>query len=64
MDGVETAEVDLATDEVTILHSDAIEREAFVKKLFSLGYPEVNETNNLITKFKSKKSCIIGRISQ
>jgi copper chaperone CopZ len=60
--GVESVSVDLATNIVKIVHREELEREVFTKKLFSLGYPEVSESNNFISKLKSKKSCMIGRI--
>jgi len=62
IDGVEKVNVELATNVVSISHNEEIQRDVFTKKLLSLGYPEDNEANNLLTKLKSKKSCLIGRI--
>lgn len=63
IEGVVEVDIDLSTNEVEIKHADNIEREIFLNKLLSLGYPETNDNNSLLTKIKSKKSCLIGKIS-
>ncbi len=63
LDGVNSVEVDLETDIVTVQHDDSVSRAELVQVLLSLGYPESDTPNNLITKLKSKKSCLIGRMS-
>jgi len=63
MDGVQSVDIDLETDIVTVVHEVTISREKITEQLQALGYPEVNHPNSFITKLKSKKSCMIGRIS-
>lgn len=63
LDGVNSAHVDLDTNVVTVNHEDSVSRAELVQVLLSLGYPEENMSNTLITKLKSRKSCIIGRLS-
>lgn len=62
-EGVDEVNVDLNTNEVEIKHAENLEREIFSNKLQSLGYPEINDKNSLLTKIISKKSCMIGKIS-
>jgi len=62
IDGVVSVDVNLETANVTVEHDGSVNREDIAKLLHSLGYPEVNNPNSVLTKLKSKKSCIIGRI--
>ncbi len=62
IEGVDSVSVDLETDIFSIIHDGSVERQVFSTKLFSLGYPEENSENAFITKLKSKKSCLTGRI--
>jgi copper chaperone len=63
IEGVNSVNVALDTDVVTVNHENSVSRAELVQVLLSLGYPEENTSNSLITKLKSKKSCIIGRLS-
>ncbi len=63
IEGVNEVSVNLETSTVQVQHEEHVLREKLLQVLLSLGYPEVNMSNKLITKIKSKKSCIIGRMS-
>jgi len=64
MAGVSNVVVDHNSDTVVIEHRKGINREAFLKKLSSLGYPEATEENGLLTQLKSYASCLIGKINK
>jgi len=59
--GVKQVDVDNENDTVEV-SGDEMKRETLLHKLHSLGYPEANEENGLLTKLKSFNSCMIGRI--
>lgn len=60
--GVETADVDIEKDKVTVSY-EGIERDSIIGKLHSLGYPEATEKNGLLLQLKSYTSCMIGKIN-
>ncbi|MCU0338943.1 MAG: heavy-metal-associated domain-containing protein [Spirosomaceae bacterium] len=63
--GVSDVAVDKETSVVTVNYDDALlTRMTLVEKLKSLGYPEENTENDLLTKAKSYVSCAIGRIGE
>lgn len=64
MTGVKKVSVDKNQDCVTIEHDEKTGREAFVKTLTSLGYPEATEKNGLLMRLKSYKSCAVGRMKK
>lgn len=59
--GVQAVEVDVENDSVNLSYEN-IDREAIIKKLYSLGYPEATEENGLLLQIKSYASCMVGRI--
>ena len=59
--GVKQINVDNENDTVEV-SGEHYDRDAILHKLLSLGYPEANEENGLLTKLKSFNSCMIGRI--
>ena len=61
--GVKSVIVNHEEDSVTINYDGILTREAFTKKLHSLGYPEATEENGLLLQLKSYASCMIGRMS-
>lgn len=63
LQGVSIVEVDVATSEITVEHSNAIDSKIVEEQLCHLGYPKENANNNLRTKAKSFVSCGIGRLS-
>lgn len=63
IDGVEDVKVNLETDIVSISHNESMAKTEFTTILQRLGYPEINDKNSFLTKIKSKKSCMIGKIS-
>jgi copper chaperone len=64
IEGVETVVVNQEEDSVTITHNEKVNREAFTKKLHSLGYPEATEENGLLLQLKSYASCMVGRMTK
>lgn len=64
IEGTLSVEVDLNNNEVIISHEDFVAREIYTKQLFTLGYPELNESNSLMSKIISKKSCLLGKFSK
>jgi copper chaperone len=63
--GVSDVAVDKETSVVTVNYDDALlTRMTLVEKLKSLGYPEENTENDLLTKAKSYVSCAIGRMGE
>ena len=59
--GVETVNIDQDNQQVTVDTLTANDREAIVKKLAGLGYPETGN-NDLLKKARSFVSCAIGRL--
>lgn len=43
-------------------YSHIISHEEIAQKLATIGYPEVGDSNSLLTKAKSYVSCAIGRL--
>jgi copper chaperone len=60
--GVKSVEVMLNTNTVKVETDVPVNREAIVKVLFDLGYPEANTENGLGLKLKSYTTCMIGRL--
>ena len=63
MEGVEEINIDLETEHIHIEGNESMDKESIVKKLASLGYPEVGN-NNLVRKAVSFVSCAIGRLDK
>lgn len=61
--GVEKVEVDLLTSSVTTHHLEGVSREQLIQTLWSIGYPEATEKNGMLTRLKSRASCITGKIT-
>jgi copper chaperone len=61
--GVETVNVDLETNNVSINHNKIVSRKQLTEMLLSIGYPEATEKNGLLTQLKSIKSCLTGKLS-
>lgn len=62
LNGVNQVEVDVEHGTVSVLGSNACDRELLVKTLSKLGYPE-HGTSTDLQKVKSYVSCAVGRIS-
>jgi copper chaperone len=61
--GVAKVEVDLETNIVSVNHNENVSRERITETLLSIGYPEANEKNGLLTQLKSVTSCLTGKLS-
>ena len=61
--GVEKVGVDLETNSVSVKHNEAVKRQQVTQLKLSIGYPEPNEKNGLLTQLKSISSCLTGKIS-
>ena len=61
--GVQNVSVDADSSKIDFEMEDIDHQLAAIKKkLASIGYPEVGNSNNLITEAKSYVSCAIGRM--
>lgn len=56
--------VDLETNKVNFKYKQKNDIKAVKKKLKSLGYPSIDETNNIAIKAKSFVNCAVGKISK
>ncbi|MBL7830006.1 MAG: heavy-metal-associated domain-containing protein [Saprospiraceae bacterium] len=63
MEGVQEVSIDLESEHIHLEGNEAMDRESIVKKLASLGYPEVGN-NNIIRKAVSFVSCAVGRLEK
>ena len=61
--GVEKVDVDLETNIVSVIHTDAVSKTELTAMLLSIGYPEATEANGLLTQLKSVSSCLVGKLS-
>ncbi|PCI10165.1 MAG: heavy metal transporter [Flavobacteriaceae bacterium] len=64
IDGIETVDIVIETSEVTIQSEDEVVIESAIKKLSSMGYPLVGDSNSVLKKAKSFVSCAAGKINQ
>ena len=63
VDGVQDAQVNLETSEVTIETLNKKVLEEVKIKLSSMGYPEAGDANTIMHKAKSFVSCATGRMT-
>lgn len=61
--GIDHVLVALETNEISFEYQSEADLLAAKQKLKSLGYPEVDAANSLITKAKSFVSCATGKIA-
>ena len=59
--GVKSVEIDLEKEKITI-GGKGVKKEAILKKLTSLGYPEKGH-NTIFNQAESYVSCAVGKIS-
>jgi copper chaperone CopZ len=59
--GVKSVEIDLEEEKITI-GGKGVKKEAILKKLTSLGYPEKGH-NTIFIQAKSYVSCAVGKMS-
>ena len=63
IEGLQDIEVVVETGLVKFQYNDLSVLDMAKRKLKSVGYPEVDEENSLITKAKSYISCATGKMS-
>ena len=62
--GVNDVSLDNDHFNITVKYDDhIISHQDIAQKLASIGYPEVGDSNSLLTKAKSYVSCAIGRLN-
>ena len=59
--GVNGVAVDVDTSAVSILHEVGVSKQKLLKRLASLGYPELGTSSDL-QKVKSYVSCAVGKM--
>ena len=64
IDGIETVAIAIETSEITIQTNDEEVIASAIKKLSSMGYPQVGDPNSMLKKAKSYVSCAVGKINQ
>ena len=64
IDGIETVDIVIESSEVTIQSDDEAVIESAIKKLSSMGYPQVGDPNSVLKKAKSYVSCAVGKMNQ
>ena len=65
-DGVENVSIDFDTNEISVAHTEGVNRLSLTNALKRMGYPEVGTTAGLgalAATAKSYVSCAIGRMS-
>lgn len=66
LSGVYSVNIDIANKVIDVEHTDEVSREAIVRKLLSMGYPEEGSVEGLSAikaGAKSVVSCMMGKIS-
>lgn len=66
MNGVENVAIDFDNSEVSVAHTEGVNRQALTMALKKIGYPEIGTTAGLgalTATAKSYISCAIGRMS-
>jgi copper chaperone CopZ len=61
--GIDSINVDLDSNNITIIHQGIVNRDTIAAQLKSIGYPEATEENGLLLQLKSYASCMIGKLS-
>jgi len=59
--GVKSVEINLDEEKITVV-GKGVKKEAIIKKLTSLGYPEKGQ-NTIFNQAKSYVSCAVGKMS-
>jgi len=59
--GVKSVEINLEEEKITVV-GKGVKKEAIIKKLTSLGYPEKGQ-NTIFNQAKSYVSCAVGKMS-
>ncbi|MBV1888214.1 MAG: heavy-metal-associated domain-containing protein [Urechidicola sp.] len=64
IDGIETVTIEVETSEVSINADDTAIVASAIKKLSTMGYPQVGDPNSILKKAKSYVSCAVGKMNQ
>jgi copper chaperone len=61
--GIDSINIDLDSNNITIIHQGIVNRDIITAQLKAIGYPEATEENGLLLQLKSYASCMIGKLS-
>ncbi len=64
IEGLNEIEVDVDSNEVSFFYEDVEAQEKVERLLSSMGYPSIDEKNDLVLQTKSYVSCMIGRMKK
>ena len=63
IDGIETINIEVEKSEVSINSDNEVIIASAIKKLSSMGYPQVGDPNSMLKKAQSYVSCAVGKIN-
>lgn len=63
LEGVEAVQVNIEKSEVIVNHLENMTQDIIIDRLKELGYPLEGEENGAMSKVKSLKSCMVGKLS-
>jgi copper chaperone CopZ len=61
--GIDSINIDLDSNNITIIHQGIVNRDIITAQLKAIGYPEATKENGLLLQLKSYASCMIGKLS-
>ena len=64
IEGIETVTIEVETSEVSINSDNTVIIDSAIKKLSTMGYPQVGDPNSILKKAKSYVSCAVGKMNQ
>lgn len=64
LDGIESVDIEIESSEITIPSENEEVIVSAIKKLSSMGYPQVGDPNSVLKKAKSYISCAVGKMNQ
>jgi len=64
LEGIETVDIVIESSEITIPSENEEVIASAIKKLSSMGYPQVGDPNSVLKKAKSYVSCAVGKMNQ
>lgn len=62
IEGLTDLEIDVEESTIHYAH-EGVDKQVVINKLSSLGYPEINDKNGLLTQLKSYGSCMVGKLN-
>lgn len=64
LDGIDSVDIEIESSEITIPSENEEVIASAIKKLSSMGYPQVGDLNSVLKKAKSYVSCAVGKMNQ